>query len=116
MKKIFGFLAVLAFGLTASVPASAHWHGGSHFFFGFNFPFFYDPYPYYPAYYPAYYYAPPPAYYYPPPAYYPPPRIATGPSECRQFSGDATNDQTGEPFTGTACLWPDGRWHISGGY
>lgn len=125
MKKIFGFLAVLAIALTASVPASADWHGGhgwhggghSHFFFGFNFPLFYDPYPYYPAYYPAYYYAPPPpVYYYPPPAYYAPPRVASGPSQCRQFSGDATNDQTGEPFVGTACLWPDGRWHISGGY
>lgn len=122
MKKILGFLAVLAIALTASVPASADWHGRgghgwhggghSHFFFGFNFPLFYDPYPYYPA----YYYAPPPVYYYPPPAYYAPPRVATGPSQCRQFSGNATNDQTGEPFVGTACLWPDGRWHISGGY
>lgn len=117
MKKILGFLAILAVALTASMPASAHWHGGrSHFFFGFGFPLFYDPYPYYPA----YYYAPPPAYYYPPPAYYypptyyAPPRVAAAPSECRRFIGDAINDQTGEAFVGTACLWPDGKWHIVG--
>jgi hypothetical protein len=75
--------------------------------------------PYY-AYPPPYYY-PPPVYYGPPVVYYAPPPVTYAPlpqppsapaQYCRQYRGDATNDQTGQPFFGTACLWPDGRWHI----
>jgi hypothetical protein len=78
------------------------------------------PWPYYYAppvyYYPPPIYYPPPVVYYapPPPIYYtplPPPLTAT-PAQCRIFSGDATNDQSGQPFYGRACLWADGRWHI----
>jgi hypothetical protein len=31
---------------------------------------------------------------------------------CNEFHGDAVINDTGEPFYGTACLGPDGLWHI----
>jgi hypothetical protein len=31
---------------------------------------------------------------------------------CREFHGDAIINDTGAPFYGTACLEPDGLWHI----
>ncbi len=94
-----------------------------------------------PAYYPpppVYYYPPAPVYYAPPPVYYapPPPAVVyTQPSgplyaapqqtssptvtppppqtgNCRQFQCDATVDGNNRPFNGTACLGPDGKWHI----
>lgn len=81
---------------------------------------------------PIYYYPPPPpVYYVPPPVVYAPPPPApvyvapqpapasTAPSpppsqtgNCRQYRGDATIDGRNQPFYGTACLQPDGRWHI----
>jgi len=30
----------------------------------------------------------------------------------RSCSIDGTNDDTGQPFYGIACLQADGRWHI----
>jgi hypothetical protein len=106
VSRIIRFVAVLLLALVASLPASAH----SRFFFGFNFPLFYPYYDYY-------YYPPYPAYYYAPPAYYYPPPVVVQtyppPSYCRRVNGDATVDATGQPFYGTACLWPDGRWHIA---
>ena len=82
---------------------------------------------------PVYYYPPPPVYYAPPPVVYsPPPAPAySGPiyaapqqtsspvappppqtGNCRQYQGDATIDGRNQPFYGTACLGPDGKWHI----
>ena len=77
------------------------------------------------------FYGPPPAYYYPPPAVYsppvvyaPPPVVYTAPAvtpvaapppqtgNCREYRGDAIIDGKSQPFYGTACLRPDGRWHI----
>ncbi len=74
---------------------------------------------------------PPPVYYYPPPpVYYPPVVVAPAPvvaqppvvapaappppqtGNCRQYKGDATVDGKNQPFYGTACLQPDGKWHI----
>ena len=122
MKKsfqTFGFIAALAAGLAFSAPARADWHGGhggfhhggfhhDHFhggvFLGFG-PFwpYYDPYFYpYPAYYP----------YYPVPYGAPAPTTISPQANCVKFNGDATNDQTGQPFYGTACMQPDGKWHI----
>ena len=108
----WGCLAVLLIallGAVASSPAEARTRVfvGVGLGFGYYYP---PPYYYYPYYYPppAYYY-PPPAYYYPPPTYYAPPA-----TNCQTFQGNATNDQTGQPFYGTACLGPDGRWHIAG--
>ena len=126
--RTFGFFASLAAGLAFSVPASADWHGGhggfhhggfrhDHFrggvFLGFGG--FGPIWPYYdPFFYPY------PAYYGPPPAYYPAPYGASVPvtaapqANCVRFNGDATNDQTGQPFYGTACMQADGKWHIVG--
>jgi hypothetical protein len=108
--RFLRFVAVFALALTASLPASAH----SRFFFGFGFPLFF------PAYYdyPPHYYYPPPAYYYPPPVYYAPAPaayVAPAPTvNCRRFQGDGTDDDTGQPFFGIACMQADGRWHIVG--
>ena len=125
--RTFGFLAALAAGLAFSVPASADWHGGhgdshhgdfhhggfhhDHFhgrvFLGFG-PFwpYYDPFFYpYPAYYGPPYYAAP---------YGAPAATISPQANCIQFNGDATNDQTGQPFYGTACMQADGKWHIVG--
>jgi hypothetical protein len=111
-----------------------HFH--SHVTFGFGFygggPYYwpyYDPYYYPPYYYPPAYY--PPAAYYPPPATYYPPPAATSASQplpgtvvregrdsqgnyCREYQNTATiNGQTVQTY-GTACLGPDGHWHIVG--
>ena len=112
--RIPGIVLGLLVAFAAANPATA---GGSHshsrFFLGLNFGVpccYYAPAPYY--YYPAYY--PPPYYYYPPPppaVYYAPAPVAAAP-QCREWRGDARNEQTGQPFYGTACLMPDGRWHI----
>ncbi|MFZ0692995.1 MAG: hypothetical protein WAN51_02405 [Alphaproteobacteria bacterium] len=121
-----GFLAALAAGLALSAPANAdsHGHGGFHHdhfhgrgFLGFGGfgPFwpYYDPYFYpYPAYNgPPYYYGPP---YYPAPYAAPAPAAISPQVNCIKFNGDATNDQTGQPFYGTACMQADGKWHIVG--
>lgn len=55
-----------------------------------------------------------PSYYDPPVYYRRPPRVVyvDPPPVCRRFDGDATLDATGRRFFGTACLRPDGRWHI----
>ena len=100
-------LALLFLCTTDCAPAAAH----SHVVLGFGFSY-YAPGPYY---YPPYYYYPPPVYYAPPVVYYSaPPASYVAPSPtCRTFQGDATNDQTHQPFYGTACLWPDGKWRIT---
>jgi hypothetical protein len=50
---------------------------------------------------------------------YDPPATATAAvrasSPCNHFSGEAVNDDTGAPFSGTACREADGRWHIVDG-
>jgi hypothetical protein len=78
---------------------------------------------------PVYYYPPPPPVYYappvvyapsppPPPIYAPPPQqpsITPAPPQtgnCRQYRGDAKVDGRSQPFYGTACLQPDGKWHV----
>lgn len=130
--RTYGFLAALTAGLALSAPAHAdsrghgggghggfhhggfhhdHFHGRVFLGFGGFGPFwpYYDPYFY-----------PYPAYYGPPPAYYPAPYGAPAPAtvapqaNCIRFNGDATNDQTGQPFYGTACMQADGKWHIVG--
>ena len=133
VKKLLLSLAALPLLVAASHPAAAH-GGSTRVFLGFNVgvpvygppPAYYAPPPvyYYPP--PPVYYAPPPAYYAPPPAYYaPPPAVAEPPpppapaaapqaSGCRTFNGDASIDDNGQPFYGTACLQSDGRWHIVG--
>ncbi len=86
---------------------------------------------------PVYYYPPPPVYYAPPPIVYapapptvvytppppsmPPPATPTASpappprqtGNCREYRGDATIDGKSQPFFGTACLQPDGKWHIA---
>ena len=129
-----GFLAALAAGVALSTPASADWHGGGHgdwhgghgdfhhggfhrdhfhggLFLGFG-PFwpYYDPF-FYP--YPAYY-GPPYYPYYPAPYAVPAPPTISPQANCVRFNGDATNDQTGRPFYGTACMQADGKWHMVG--
>ena len=74
---------------------------------------------------PVYYYPPPAPVYYPPVVYTPPPVVVAPPpvvppaapppaqtGYCRQYNGDATIDGKNQPFYGTACRQPDGRWHI----
>ncbi len=117
MSKFLKLLPVFAFAAVIALPGVARadhhhgGHGGSHVFLGFNFGV--------PAYYPPpVYYAPPPVYYAPPPVvvYQPPAPVYAAPaavsSNCRTYHGDATIDASGQPFYGTACLGPDGRWHI----
>jgi hypothetical protein len=125
VKKLLLGLAAVPLLVAASHPAAAHGSGGTHVFLGFNVgvpvygpPVYYAPAPvyYYPPP-PPVYYAPPPAYYAPPPAVVappPPPVAAPQASGCRTFHGDASIDDNGEPFYGTACLQSDGRWHIVG--
>ena len=121
--RAFGFLAAVAAGLALSAPANAdshghgdfdhggfhhdHFHGRVLLGFGSFGPFwpYYDPF-YYP--YPAYY---GPPYYRVP---YGAPATISPQANCIQFNGDATNDQTGQPFYGTACMQADGKWHIVG--
>jgi hypothetical protein len=43
----------------------------------------------------------------------PPATVAPAPQQtCREYQGDAIIDGSNEPFYGTACLEPDGQWHI----
>jgi hypothetical protein len=110
MRRATAILAVLLL-IGYAAPAAAR----THVVLGFGAVF--APAPYYPA--PAYYY-PPPAYYYPAPAYYyppayyaPGPTVTPGPQRyCREYQGNATIDGSSQPFYGTACLEPDGKWHI----
>lgn len=131
MLRYFGaFLLAAIMTVGTSLPAAAdghfhHFRGHSHVVVGLGFgPLFYRPYYYSPYYYPPpVYYAPPPYYYYGPsywgpgPYYYPPAPVVAAPRptiRCRVFRGDGTDDDTGQPFYGTACLESDGRWHIVG--
>ena len=113
---IRGLVAALLVALTALPFASAMARTRVHAGVGLGF----GTWPY--RRWPPRYYFPPPVYVVPrtvwvappPPIYFtpmPPPATVT-PRQCRVFSGDATNDQTGQPFFGRACLWPDGQWHI----
>ena len=112
-SRIAWIVLALVIVFAAANPAAAR--SRSHFVLGIGLNLgppccYYAPPPpyYYPAYYPPpYYYYPPP----PPPAYYAPAPVTAGP-QCREWRGDAKNEQTGQPFYGTACLMPDGRWHI----
>ncbi len=123
-----GFLAALTAGLAFSLPAAAErgghggfHHGGFHhgghggFYRGFHGGVFLGFGPFWPYYDPFFY---PYPLYYGPPAYYPVPYAAPAPgtvasqANCIRFNGDATNDQTGQPFYGIACLQADGKWHI----
>lgn len=59
---------------------------------------------------------PAPVYPYPPPVTVAPrpiapPQISVAPY-CREYRGDAIIDGTTQRFYGTACLQPDGAWHI----
>jgi hypothetical protein len=111
-------LSVIALAAPAAAlapsPASARVILG----FGLGFPLFAPAYP--P---PAPVYYPPPTYYVPPPpppaAYYPPPAaVAPAPvpapssAQCRPYSATAIIDGQAREATGTACLEPDGTWHI----
>ncbi|MGE5538881.1 MAG: hypothetical protein ACM30I_09700 [Gemmatimonas sp.] len=68
------------------------------------------------------YYYPAPVYPYPDPYALPviagPPPVVTvvpapaAPQTCREYHGDAIINGTNQPFYGTACLEPDGQWHI----
>jgi hypothetical protein len=112
-RRGIALLALIAAALILGAPVA---QARTHVFVGVGvgWPHYYyaPPYYYYPP--PYYYYPPPPpvVYYAPPPAYYVPAPAVTPQANCRTYQGDATNDQTGQPFYGTACLWPDGRWHI----
>ena len=118
--------AVIAVGLSLTAPALARTHVVVGV--GVGAPVVYAPPP------PVYYY-PPPTYYYPPPVVYspaPPPVVYAPPpappaltptaapappplqtGNCRQYRGDATIDGQNQPFFGTACQQPDGKWHIA---
>jgi hypothetical protein len=113
--RLAGLLLAVIAGLAAPSAAEARGFVG----FGFGVPL--GPPAYYPP--PPVYYAPPPAYYYPPPpAYYPPPEAYAPPSTvgeesaqdqtCREYQSTTTIDGRPQPSYGTACLQPDGTWHI----
>lgn len=112
MTRVSAVLCVLAAVLTLSaltVSRAAH----ARVIVGVGIGYGYAPWPYYAPYYyypPRYVYPPPVVYYAPPPVYVVP--QAPTSSSCRRFNGDATNDQTHQPFYGTACLGADGLWHI----
>ena len=91
-----------------------HWHHGSHHSrFGWWWVIG-----------PRWYFYPQPTYPYPPeivviPAPSPvpvppaPPSVSATPAPyCREFQGDAIINGTDQRFYGTACLEPDGVWHI----
>lgn len=118
------FLVALAAGLPAVAQARVSVDVGIGPRFG---PHYYAPRYYAPHYYAPHYYIPPPVYYYPPPVVYapPPPVVYTPPpvvvqsppaaaagAQCREYHGNATIDRRAQPFYGTACLQPDGKWHI----
>jgi hypothetical protein len=102
--------------LAASSAAEARGFVG----FGFGVPLgppaYYPPPPVYYAPPPAYYYPPPPAYYYPPPQAYAPPSAVGDESgqdqTCREYQSTTTIDGRPQASYGTACLQPDGTWHI----
>jgi hypothetical protein len=70
----------------------------------------------------AWYFYPAPVYPYPDPyalpaIVAPAPPVATvtpvqPPQQCREYQGDAIISGSNQPFYGTACLEPDGQWHI----
>ena len=116
MRRYLTVMGLLALGaLAVGVPAAAQ--ARVVVGVGIGVPVYrpYYPYPYYaPVYYP-----PPAVVYAPPPVVVAPPQVAvpavSAPAPtgyCRQYRGDATVDGAGHPFYGTACLQPDGRWHI----
>jgi len=114
MRRVLSLVGLLAFvALAVGVPAAAQ--ARVVVGVGIGVPVYR---PYYPYYAPVYY--PPPAVVYaPPPVVVAPPQVAVpsvaGPAPsgyCRQYRGDATVDGASQPFYGTACLQPDGRWHI----
>jgi hypothetical protein len=128
--------AVVGFGVAAIVgtatPAAAHddWHhrGGWHhgprsgIYFGFGAPLFYPP----PPPMVVYRYAPPPPVVYvtPPPqvVYASPPSVSAVPASpvytdswgrsCREYQTTVNVGGMAQPSYGTACLEPDGSWHI----
>jgi len=109
--SVVGLLAVAALAVGVPAAAQARVFVGV----GIGVPVYR---PYRPYYAPVYY--PPPAVVYAPPVVVAPPQVAvpavTAPAPtgyCRQYRGDATVDGAGQPFYGTACLQPDGRWHIA---
>ena len=65
----------------------------------------------------SWYFYPAPVYPYPAPLAVAPapvvvqPQVAAAPY-CREYQGDAIIDGTNQRFYGTACLQPDGAWHI----
>jgi hypothetical protein len=111
-----GLLLAALCGLAASSAAEARGFVG----FGFGVPLgppaYYPPPPVYYAPPPAYYYPPPPAYYYPPPQAYAPPSAVGDESgqdqTCREYQSTTTIDGRPQASYGTACLQPDGTWHI----
>jgi hypothetical protein len=71
----------------------------------------------------AWYFYPAPVYPYPDPyalpviAPPPPGPVVMAPApvpqqQCREYRGDAIINDSNQPFYGTACLEPDGQWHI----
>jgi len=70
----------------------------------------------------AWYFYPAPVYPYPDPyalpviAPPPPAPVVVAPpapqQQCREYQGDAIINGSNQPFYGTACLEPDGQWHI----
>jgi hypothetical protein len=69
----------------------------------------------------SWYFYPAPVYPYPDPAVLPaiaaPPATVVTPApavqqQCREYQGDAIINDSKQPFYGTACLEPDGQWHI----
>jgi hypothetical protein len=111
-----GLLLAIVCGLAAPNAAEARGFVG----FGFGVPLgppaYYPPPPVYYAPPPAYYYPPPPAYYYQPPQAYAPPSAvgeeAAQDQTCREYQSTTTIDGRPQPSYGTACLQPDGTWHI----
>lgn len=118
MNKLLKILPLLALATVAGLALPGVAEARTHVFLGFGFGV--PAYGYYPP--PPVYYAPPPVYYAPPPpvvVYTPPAPVYAAPAptptvseNCRTYNGNATIDASGQPFYGTACLGPDGRWHI----
>lgn len=104
------FLRVFAAAMATLAACMAPATAGTHVAVGVGFGY-YAPWPYYPP--PPVYYVPPPVIYYPPTYYMPPQPTVTPSGNCRVFNGDATHDETHTPFYGTACLGPDGKWHVA---
>ncbi len=109
MRRIAALFAALCLAMAVAGPAAAH----TRVVLGFG-AVVGPPAYYYPP--PVYYYPPPPVYYYPPAptvTYMPAPAATPAPQRyCREYQGNATIDGSQQPFYGTACLEPDGKWHI----